>query len=138
MRTTRPVVIVDYDPQWPVWFERMRKVWAEAMGPLAVAIEHVGSTAVPGLASKPIIDSIIVIASRDDLPAAVEALGRLGYEHRGDQGVAGREALRGGGKPDWPYHPLRPRLRGTASPDHVPRRPAGSPRSGATVRSAQA
>ena len=56
---------------------------------------HVGSTAVPGLAAKPIIDLDVVVASRDEVPRAIEALDRLGYAHRGDLGVPGREAFRG-------------------------------------------
>ena len=70
-----------------------------ALGDLAVAIEHVGSTAVPGLAAKPIIDLVVVIASRAQLPAVIAALARLGYIHEGDKGIPGREAFdRAGGK----------------------------------------
>jgi GrpB-like predicted nucleotidyltransferase (UPF0157 family) len=49
---------------------------------------------VPGLAAKPIIDLDVVIPSRRDLPMAVTQLGRLGYEHRGDLGIKGRDAFR--------------------------------------------
>lgn len=55
-------------------------------------MEHVGSTSVPGLAAKPILD-IDVVVEPADVPAAVSALESLGYEHRGDLGVAGREAF---------------------------------------------
>jgi GrpB-like predicted nucleotidyltransferase (UPF0157 family) len=58
-----------------------------------VAIEHVGSTAVPGLAAKPIIDLDVVIADRSDLPMVIERLRPLGYLHEGDLGVPGREAF---------------------------------------------
>jgi hypothetical protein len=51
-----PVVIADYDPRWPATFQQLRHRLAATLGPLTVAIEHVGSTAVPGLAAKPIID----------------------------------------------------------------------------------
>jgi GrpB-like predicted nucleotidyltransferase (UPF0157 family) len=51
-----PVVIVDYDPRWPAIFDMHRARLAAALGALAERIEHVGSTAVPGLAAKPIID----------------------------------------------------------------------------------
>ncbi len=64
-----------------------------ALGDLAVRIEHVGSTAVPGLAAKPVIDMDVVVASRAEVPMAIERLSRLGYLHQGDMGVAGREAF---------------------------------------------
>jgi GrpB-like predicted nucleotidyltransferase (UPF0157 family) len=88
-----PVVIVDYDPSWPATFQRLRDRLAATLGPLAVAIEHVGSTAVPGLAAKPIIDLDVVIADRADLPAVIQRLQPLGYHHEGDLGVPGRQAF---------------------------------------------
>jgi GrpB-like predicted nucleotidyltransferase (UPF0157 family) len=48
-----PVVIVDYDPSWPAAFQQLRDRLAATLGPLAVAIEHVGSTAVPGWPPSP-------------------------------------------------------------------------------------
>jgi GrpB-like predicted nucleotidyltransferase (UPF0157 family) len=88
-----PVVIADYDPSWPATFQQLRDRLATTLGPLAVAIEHVGSTAVPGLAAKPIIDLDVVIANRADLPAVIQRLRRLGYQPEGDLGVPGREAF---------------------------------------------
>ena len=90
---TDPVVIADYDPRWPAIFASLRDRLAAALGPLAVAIEHVGSTAVPGLAAKPIVDLDIVMASGEDLWAVIERLRLLGYDHQGDLGVPGREAF---------------------------------------------
>ena len=55
-RGAEPLEVVDYDPRWPEQFKAERRTVAQALGPLAVAIEHVGSTAVPGLAAKPVID----------------------------------------------------------------------------------
>src|SRR5215217_165995 len=88
-----PVVIAAYDPRWPACFARLRDRLAAALGPLAVRIEHIGSTAVPGLAAKPIIDLDVVIADHADLPAVIERLRPLGYQHEGDLGVPGREAF---------------------------------------------
>ncbi len=89
-----PIEIVDYDPQWPVQFAeiagRVRVAFAD--GPL-IAVEHVGSTAVIGLAAKPIIDIDVVIPSEDDLPDAIARLTTLGYVHQGDLGITGREAF---------------------------------------------
>ena len=89
----QPVHIADYDPQWPVEFRRIRDQITAALGLLAQRIEHVGSTAVPGLAAKSIIDIDVVIATRSDLPAVTASLCPLGYQHEGDLGVAGREAF---------------------------------------------
>lgn len=87
------VVIVDYDPAWPTMFESLRDRIAAALGPMAVAIEHVGSTSVPDLPAKPIID-IDVVVRADDVTSAIAALGALGYRHEGNLGVDGREAFR--------------------------------------------
>ena len=88
-----PVVIVDYDPQWPGLFEELRAPVVAALGELVVIVEHVGSTAVPGLAAKPIIDMDVVVPSVADIPEAIRRLASLGYVHRGDLGIAGREAF---------------------------------------------
>jgi GrpB-like predicted nucleotidyltransferase (UPF0157 family) len=88
-----PVVIVDYDPRWPNLFEELRARVAAALGGLVVIVEHVGSTAVPGLAAKPIIDMDVVVPSVTDIPEAIVRLAALGYVHRGDLGIPGREAF---------------------------------------------
>ena len=82
-----------YDPSWPIQFEKVAAALRRALadGPEA-SVEHVGSTSVPGLAAKPILD-IDVIVAPEDVSAAVAALVRIGYVHRGDLGVAGREAF---------------------------------------------
>ncbi len=77
-RERRPVVIVDADPAWPVRFAAERSRIAAAV-PQAARIEHVGSTSVPGLAAKPIVD---IQVSVTDLDAAVPALEAAGYELR--------------------------------------------------------
>lgn len=110
----QPILIVDYDPQWPVVFHDLSRVIGGALGELALYTEHVGSTAVPGLAAKPIIDLDVVIASGAQLPAVVQALTSLGYEHQGDLGIQQREAFnrqgddvpRDGTGKVWPEHHL--------------------------------
>ncbi len=89
-----PVIIEDYDPRWPDHFEVLRSRIASVLGPLAAAIEHVGSTAIPGLAAKPIIDVDILMRTPSDLAAVIKRLESLGYGYRGDLGVPGREAFR--------------------------------------------
>lgn len=60
----------------------------------AIAIEHVGSTAVPGLVAKPVIDVDIVVGDEHVLPEVIDRLGSLGYVHEGNHGGPGREAFR--------------------------------------------
>jgi GrpB-like predicted nucleotidyltransferase (UPF0157 family) len=88
------VIIQDYDPHWPQLFETLRSRIEAVIQGMAAAIEHVGSTAVPGLAAKPIIDLDVLLISATDLPLVIAKLASVGYEHRGDLGVAGREAFR--------------------------------------------
>jgi len=92
-RSTDPIEVVDYDPSWPATFETLRAPVAGALEDLVAAIEHIGSTAVPGLAAKPIIDIDVLLKSAAGLPLAIGRLASLGYIHRGDLGVAGREAF---------------------------------------------
>jgi GrpB-like predicted nucleotidyltransferase (UPF0157 family) len=87
-----PIVIVDYDLEWQVEFERLRQRAARAIGEVALSIEHVGSTAVPGLAAKPVIDLVVVVRP-GEVGVAIERLAAIGYVYRGDLGVEGREAF---------------------------------------------
>jgi GrpB-like predicted nucleotidyltransferase (UPF0157 family) len=89
-----PLVITEYDPQWPILFEKLRVKFSELLGDMVSAIEHVGSTSVPGLAARPIIDLDVLLASAAYLPETIRRLATLGYEHQGDLGIAGREAFR--------------------------------------------
>lgn len=103
---TREIVVAEPDPAWAAHFEEVAALVRPALGDLVLRIDHVGSTSVPGLAAKPIIDLDIVVGSPGDVPAAVERLTRIGYEWQGDLGVTGREAFRpperSGGLP--PHH----------------------------------
>ena len=87
------IVVVPYDPEWPARFAAIRARIEPALGDSAIAIEHVGSTSVPGLAAKPVIDIDVVVASLRDVPVAIERLATVGYRHRGDLTVTGREAF---------------------------------------------
>ncbi|MEU4196545.1 GrpB family protein [Kribbella sp. NPDC026611] len=88
-----PAEVVAYDPRWPLWFAELRAGLARPLFGVPHRIEHVGSTAVPGLAAKPIIDLDIVVPSAELVPLAVERLVAAGYRHSGDLGIAGREAF---------------------------------------------
>jgi GrpB-like predicted nucleotidyltransferase (UPF0157 family) len=101
-----PIVVADYDPSWPAWFEQIRaRIWP-AVSDVALRIDHVGSTSVPGLAAKPIIDADVVVASDEHVRPAIERLGRVGYRWRGDLGVVGREAFKAPTDSGLPAHHL--------------------------------
>lgn len=76
---TQPVEIVDYDPGWPERFEREAARVHAALGDRVLLLEHVGSTSVPGLAAKPKIDMLLVLADSADEPAYVPTMEAAGY-----------------------------------------------------------
>jgi len=98
--TYREVVVADYDPEWPKWFERAAADIRGALGNGALQLDHVGSTSVPGLAAKPLIDINLVVADTTDEEAYVPPLEAIGYELRVRE-------------PDWYEHRL---LRGFDPP----------------------
>lgn len=71
--------LAEYDPEWPRLFEREAARIRAALGPKALAVEHVGSTSVPGLAAKPIIDIDLVVADSSDEASYVPELEAAGY-----------------------------------------------------------
>lgn len=73
--------VVPYDPAWPEQFARERDRLAAALGATAVRIDHNGSTAVPGLAAKPVIDIQIAVARLHPMDTYAAALAGLGYTH---------------------------------------------------------
>ena len=75
------IQLVAYDRNWPALFDAEAASIREAMGSLALRIEHVGSTSVPGLAAKPVIDIQVAVASLETLGAYLKPLARLGYVH---------------------------------------------------------
>lgn len=85
-----PVAMAEYDPAWPGAYERERARIADAVGGLVVEIEHIGSTAVPGLGAKPIIDIMVGIRSPADGERCVRPLEGLGYEYKGEFGIPRR------------------------------------------------
>jgi len=84
-RERREIAIAGYDPQWPRRFERERERIAAALGARALAIEHIGSTAVPGLAAKPVVDVLVAVADPEDA-ALAGPLDAAGYELRVREG----------------------------------------------------
>ena len=91
---TKRVIVVPYDSHWPTAFEQIAREVQAALGSLAVQIHHVGSTSVPGMSAKPIIDLDVEIQGTSVLPEVIARLAEIGYEHEGNLGIAGREAFR--------------------------------------------
>jgi GrpB-like predicted nucleotidyltransferase (UPF0157 family) len=88
-----PITLLDYDPAWPALFEREERRIRTALGETVVRLEHTGSTSVPGLAAKPIIDITLIVPDSADEPAYVPQLEAEGYTLR----------IR---EPDWHQHRL--------------------------------
>src|ERR1700682_44910 len=77
-----PIVVTDYNPEWPGMFKQERATLDTALGSLALAIEHVGSTAVSGLAAKPIIDLLVGVRSLEEARSrCIEVLQAFGYTY---------------------------------------------------------
>lgn len=103
---TKEIVVVPYDERWPSYFERIAETLAPHVGDVALRIDHVGSTAVPGLAAKPIIDLDIVVSHASDVKHVIGCLEGAGYRWLGDLGISGREAFSPVVDSDLPEHHL--------------------------------
>ena len=83
---SRSLRLVPSDPAWPAQYARLAAEIRAALGAVLLDVQHVGSTAVPGLLSKPVIDIAIAVASERDAGVCVAPLVALGYQHRGPHG----------------------------------------------------
>lgn len=88
--------IVPYDPEWPRIYAAERERLVAAVGELFLDIQHVGSTSVPGLAAKPIIDIAAAVRDFDEAAACVAPIVALGYAYRGENGIPRRRYFDGG------------------------------------------
>ncbi|NEK87177.1 GrpB family protein [Blastococcus saxobsidens] len=78
-RESASVVIADHDATWPERFAQLQRRVERALPTTALSVEHIGSTSVPGLAAKPIIDMLLTVRSVDDEAAYVDALEKVGF-----------------------------------------------------------
>lgn len=90
------IYIAPYDSQWPAEYAAEEDRILDACRGLPIKLEHIGSTAVPGLDAKPIIDILAGVPPRADRAAYVAALRQIGYEHKGAFGIPGRNYFRRG------------------------------------------
>jgi GrpB-like predicted nucleotidyltransferase (UPF0157 family)/GNAT superfamily N-acetyltransferase len=86
----RRMDLVDYDPSWPVLYEAERTLLAKAFGKSLKLIHHIGSTSVPGLRAKPVIDILIVVTGTATVAEFQPRVEELGYAARGELGIPGR------------------------------------------------
>ena len=105
MLKPNPVHVLPYDPEWATEFEKIRNALGEKILAFAISVEHVGSTSVPGLVAKPIIDLDVVIPV-GQFPTIKAYLEEMGYHHEGEKGIPGREAFRYEDKPNLMRHHL--------------------------------
>ena len=103
---TKKVIVLPYDKKWQSDFEKIKEELIFALGQLIIGIEHVGSTSVVGLSSKPCIDIDIIIKDYDVFDQVVEALFKIGYIYEGDLGIKNREAFTYVEKPHLQMHHL--------------------------------
>ncbi len=86
----RRVEVVPYHTEWKILFEKEKNLIAEAFNQTEVDIHHIGSTSVPGLSAKPIIDILLAAESIELVEEATPALESAGYDAKGENGIAGR------------------------------------------------
>ena len=91
------ITVLPYDPAWEAAFQREKALLREILGENCLEIYHIGSTAVPDLAAKPVIDLMPVVTRLEEVDGASRALEDAGYEYLGEFGIPGRRYLRKGG-----------------------------------------
>jgi len=90
MRKKEPVEFHEYNSEWPNKFEREKALILDLIGDVVLDIQHVGSTAVPNLAAKPVIDIMIAVENLQQIKDSVPKLEALDYEYCGEAGIPGR------------------------------------------------
>jgi len=87
-------MIEPYNPNWKIEFEKLKAIFTAALMPFHPDVQHVGSTAIPGLCAKPILDIDLIVTDKAHVAAISQKLEQMGYLNRGEQGIAGRFAFR--------------------------------------------
>ena len=89
-RAREPIVLAPHDPRWPTAAEQEGRRLTRACGPLVIGVEHIGSTSVPGLIAKPLLDLMPLVKRYEDGFACVGPMRALGYWYAGEFGIPGR------------------------------------------------
>ncbi len=87
------IIVEEYNPKWKEWYEELKSFIWPAVSDFALNIEHVGSTSIKNLSAKPKIDIDIIVNDLDASNDCINALENIGYKHRGNLGIIGREAF---------------------------------------------
>lgn len=93
----RQVIVTPYQSSWPEAFQQAKEQLETIFGDRLLEVHHIGSTAVPGLSAKPILDILPVVDSLDGIEAFDAAMEQIGYEAKGEFGMPGRRYYRKGG-----------------------------------------
>lgn len=94
MNLPKKIIVEDYTSEWEINFNELKSVYETYLGNLIIAVEHVGSTSIAGLAAKPILDIDLIIENNDCLNPVILELEKLGYEFSGDLDVPDRWAFK--------------------------------------------
>lgn len=97
MSKLKNIVVVAYDPAWPGMYASEAEKIARVFGKFLISIEHVGSTSIPNLPAKPIIDIMLVVEDIEMVESLNPAMIELGYEPKGEYGISGRRHFSKGG-----------------------------------------
>ncbi|MBD8161516.1 GrpB family protein [Erwinia persicina] len=101
----RTVIVVPYDDKWPEMFEAESLLIKALLGAVAVSVHHIGSTSVPGLSAKPIIDILVEVTDINELDTYNLAMVSAGYIPRGENGIPGRRYfIKGSGQRSHQVH----------------------------------
>jgi GrpB-like predicted nucleotidyltransferase (UPF0157 family) len=93
-RPRGPIVLVPYEPRWCSDFEQESASVRASLGDLLISLHHIGSTAIPGIVAKPVIDMLAVVTDVALLDTGAHLLEELGYEAMGEFGIEGRRYFR--------------------------------------------
>ena len=113
------VEVIPYNPIWEEWFAELKKMIWPHISDVAIDFVHVGSTSIPGMDSKPIIDIDIVIDSFDKFNEIKSRLNRIGYYHQGNLGIERREAFALEKEPKYAHHLYVCTADSTAYKNHI-------------------
>jgi GrpB-like predicted nucleotidyltransferase (UPF0157 family) len=104
MGRIRTIIVVPYDPAWAETYRREAEQLRLVFGSLLIDIHHIGSTSIPGLSAKPIIDMMPIVRDIEKVDSYNEYMREIGYEPRGENGIVGRRYFVKGGDIDRTHH----------------------------------